>query len=182
MAQADRFLSEFSFCDVWAFVSVITHSVISLFAPPPWLPSCAAQGQWGVKLREDRPALGCTAPRLLPSSPRAPAPSPTARQLQPPLHTALIPPLTTANTTRPTHRYCSMYMHYTEIRNITIMHVWKFVCSIVLSDTWPKMWKRELLAGWMIDGRIFNEWMDECSNDRVSCNYGRQKMRMGMNI
>lgn len=26
----------------------------------------------------------------------------------------------------------------------------------------------------MIDGRIHNEWMDELSSDRVSCNYGRQ--------
>lgn len=73
--------------------------------------SSAAQAQLGVKPREDSPAPGCTAARLLPSSPRAPAPSPTARQLQPQLHTALIPPLTTANTTRPTHRYCSAYTH-----------------------------------------------------------------------
>ena len=69
--------------------------------------SVAPQGRWGVRPREDSPALGCTAPPLLPWPPRPPAPSPTALQRQQPPSTAPTPPPTTASTTRRTHRYCN---------------------------------------------------------------------------
>lgn len=65
------------------------------------------QGQWGVKPREDSQALECMAALWLQSSPRAPAPSPIVLQRQQLLHTAVIAPLTIANTTRPIHRYCN---------------------------------------------------------------------------
>lgn len=128
------------------------------------------QGQWGVKAREDNLALECMGALWLQSSPRAPAPSPIVLHLLQLLHTALIPPLTTASTTRPTHRYCSA-TRATEMQRI---RRWPYGC--------------ERYGIWTV-GEIIGGWSDRCTMSAAVTEWavsrgGREveEMRMGMDI
>lgn len=162
------FRATFQGHEQWICDYYLTHCVFSM----------VPQDQWGVKPREDSLALGCTAALLLLWPPRAPAPSPTALQLRQLLHTALIPPLTTASTARPTHRYCSTSQGY-KWSNV-MMWVCLFPVYLGLKCERMGWWLRR----WWMDGYIMSGWISAAVTEWAVTRRGKEveEMRTGVDI